>query len=77
MGASIAAAISELLKLGNLTLEERHLYDDNVLKLTKEWYSEYDKLETDEGSDNRLDDITDELRITLDAVVKAVRAKNT
>lgn len=76
MGASIAAAITELLKLGNLTLEERHLYDDNILKLTKEWYEEFDKLETDEGSDNRLDDITDELRLTLDAVIKTIRAKN-
>ena len=76
MGASLMAAIEQLLKLGNLTLEERHRYDDNILKLKKEWYEEFDKLETNEGSDNRLDDITDELRLTLDSVVEALRAKN-
>lgn len=76
MGASLIGAIEQLLKLGNLTLEERHRYDDNRLKLKKEWYKEFDKLETDEGSDNRLDDITDELRLLLDAVVEALGAKN-
>jgi polyhydroxyalkanoate synthesis regulator phasin len=76
MGASLIGAIEQLLKLGNLAFEERHRYDDNLLRLRKEWYEEFDKLETDQGSDNRLDDITDELRLTLDSVVEAIRAKN-
>lgn len=77
MGASLIGAIEQLLKLGNLTISERHLYDDNILKLKKEWYEEYSKLETDEGSDNSLVNIERELRLTLDAIVNSVRSKNT
>lgn len=77
MGASIVGAIEQLLKLGNLTLEERHRYDDNILKLKKEWYEEYDKLETEEGSDLALVTIERELRLLLDAVVNSLRSKNT
>lgn len=75
MGAAIIGAIEELLKLGNLTMEERHLYDDNILKLKKEWYEEFDKLETDEGSDRALGDIDLKLLLTLEAVVNSIRAK--
>lgn len=76
MGASWIGAIEQLLKLGNLTFEERHRYDDNILRLKKEWYEEFEKLETDEGSDNRLDDIERELRLLTDAIVETLRAKN-
>ncbi len=76
MGASLIGAIEQLLKLGNLAMEERHLYDDNLLKAKRKWYEEFDKLETEDGSDNALDDVTDELRLLLDAIVEATRAKN-
>lgn len=76
MVASLFGAIEQLLKLGNLTLEERHRYEDNVLKLSKEWYEEFDKLESKSGSDNRLDDITDELRLLTNAIVETLRTKN-
>lgn len=76
MGASLIGAIEQLLKLGNLAMAERHLYDDNILKLKKEWYEEYNKLETDEGSDLALVNIELKLRLTLDAVVNSVRSKN-
>ena len=76
MGASLLGAIEQLLRLGNLSLEEKHKYDDNLLKLKLEWNEVYDELETDNGSDVRLDNITDELCLVLDAVVEAIRAKN-
>jgi hypothetical protein len=76
MGASLIGAIEQLLKLGNLTMEEKHRYDDNLLKLKLQWNKAYDALETDDGSDILLDDITDELCLVLDAVVETVRAKN-
>jgi hypothetical protein len=76
MGAAVIGACEQLLKLGNLTIEERHLYDDNVLKLKKEYYAEMEKLETDQGSDLALDRINRELHLTLEAIVNSVRAKN-
>jgi hypothetical protein len=75
MGASIIGAIEQLLKLGNLTLEEKHQYDDNILKLKKKWYEEYDKLETEDGSDLALVNVERELLLVLDAVVNAHRSK--
>lgn len=76
MGASIIGAIEQLLKLGNLALEERHQYDDNILKLKKEWYEEYYKLETENGSDLALVTIEQQLLLVLDAVVNSIRSKN-
>ena len=76
MGAVLIGAIEQLLKLGGLAIEERHRYDDNLLRLRKEWYEEFAKLETPDGSDNRLDDIELELQLTLKSVVEALRAKN-
>jgi hypothetical protein len=76
MGPLLLGVLEQLLKLGNLTMEERHLYEDNVLKLKKEWYEEFQKLETDLGSDNALDDIELKLRLTTEALVETLRAKN-
>lgn len=76
MGSLLLGVLEQLLKLGNLTLEEKHLYEDNVLKLKKEWYEEYEKLETELGSDNALDDIELKLRLTTEALVQALRAKD-
>ena len=75
MGTLLLGVLEQLLKLGNLTMEERHRYEDNVLKLKKEWYEEFQKSEN-EISDNRLDDIELELRLLAEAVVEALRAKN-
>ena len=75
MGTLLLGVLEQLLKLGNLTMEERHRYEDNVLKLKKEWYEEFQKPEN-EISDNRLDDIELELRLLAEAVVETLRAKN-
>ncbi len=75
MGTLLLGVLEQLLKLGNFAMEERHRYEDNVLKLKKEWYEEFQKPEN-EISDNRLDDIELELRLLAEAVVEALRAKN-
>jgi hypothetical protein len=76
MGELLLGVLKELLHAGNLTLEEKHLYEDNVLKLEKEWYEEYDKLETELGSDNALDDVERKLRLTTKALVETLRSKH-
>lgn len=75
MGELLLGVLEQLLKLGNLTMEEKHRYEDNVLKLQKAWYEEYEKLETDMGSDNALDDIELQLRLTTKALVETLRSK--
>jgi polyhydroxyalkanoate synthesis regulator phasin len=75
MGTLLLGVLEQLLKLGNLTMEEKHRYEDDVLKLTKEWYEEFNKLETDLGSDNALDDIELKLRITTEALLETLRGK--
>lgn len=77
MGNLLLGVLEQLLKLGNLTMEEKHRYEDNVLKLKKEWYEEYKKLDSDEGSDSRLDDIELELRLLTESIVETLRTKNT
>lgn len=76
MGELLLGVLKELLHLGNLTLEEKHRYEDNVLKLEKEWYGEYNKLETDMGSDSALDDIELKLRLTTKALLETLRDKH-
>jgi len=75
MGTLLLGVLEQLLKLGNLTMEEKHLYEDNVLKLKVEWHEEFNKLETELGSDNALDDIELKLRITTQAILETLRAK--
>ena len=75
MGTLLLGVLEQLLKLGNLTMEEKHLYEDNVLKLKVEWHEEFNKLETELGSDNALDDIELKLRITTEAILETLRAK--
>ena len=73
MGELLLGVCKEILALANITLEERHKYEDNVLKLEKEWYEEFDKLETNMGSDNALVDIERELLLTTKALIEASR----
>ena len=76
MSSTLLLGIMEqVLKLGVLTVEEKHRYEDNILKLKKEYYEEFNKPET-EISDNRLDDIDLELRLTAEAFEQTLRAKN-
>lgn len=75
LGTLLLGVLEQLLKMGNLTLEEKHRYEDNVLKLKKAWYEEYAKLETDLGSDNALDDIELQLRLTTEALLETLRTK--
>lgn len=75
MGELLLGVLEQLLKLGNLTLEEKHRYEDNVLKLKKAWYEEYNKLESSMGSDNALDDIELQLRLTTEALLETLRGK--
>lgn len=76
MGELLLGVLEQLLKLGNLTLEEKHRYEDNILKLKKAWYEEYNKLESDMGSDNALDDIELQLRLTTEALLETLRSKS-
>jgi polyhydroxyalkanoate synthesis regulator phasin len=73
---SLLELLGQVVKLGVLTVEERHRYEDDVLKLKKAWYEEYNKLESDDGSDNALDDIKLQLSLTIEALNQTLRAKN-
>lgn len=76
MGKVLIGAIEQLLKLGNFVAEERHRYDDNLLKLRKEWYEEFSKVEAGTGSDDLLDHIDLQLQLLLKAVVDSLGAPN-
>lgn len=73
---SLLGLLEQVAKLGVLTVEERHQYDDDILKLKKAWYEEFNKLESDDGSDNALDDIKLQLSLTTTALTETLRAKN-
>lgn len=73
MGTVLIGALEQLLKLGVLVGEERHRYDDDLRELKEEWYEEYKKLETPEGSDNRLDELDLKLRLLGESIVEAHR----
>lgn len=75
MANLLLGILEQLLKLGTITLEERHKYEDNVLKLKKEFYEEFQKPEN-EISDSRLDDIELELRLVTEALLETLRTKN-
>lgn len=76
MVQTILGLLEQVVKLGVLTFEERHKYEDNILKLKKEWYEEFSKSD-DEISHNRLDTIQLELRLLSESVIEALRAKKT
>lgn len=76
MGTVLIGALEQLLKLGILIGEERHKYDDDLRKLKEEWYEEYRKLETDQGSDFAIDKLDERLRILGESIVAAIRTKN-
>ena len=76
MGTVLVGAIEQLLKLGNFIAEERHRYDDNLLKLRKEWYEEFAKVEAGTGSYDELDRIELQLHLLLKAVVDSLGAPN-
>lgn len=76
MSSPILGILNNLVRLGVLTAEEKHRYEDNILKARRKWYEEYDKLETEDGSDSALDDIELELRLLDEALEQAVRTKN-
>jgi hypothetical protein len=76
MGELLLGVLEQLLKFGNLTLEEKHRYEDDVKKLKEAWYEEYAKLETDMGSDSALDDIELKLRLTGEAILETYRSKH-
>lgn len=75
MVESLLGILEQVLKLGVLTVEERHRYDDDRKKLREAYYEEYNK-GPDEMSDNALDDIELKLRILADAITEAIRTKN-
>ena len=75
MATLILELLGQVLKLGVLGVEERHRYEDNILKLQKAFYEEYTKPD-DEISDNRLDDLDLELRLLGEAFIKTLKSKN-
>lgn len=76
MGTVLVGAIEQLLKLGNFALEERHRYDDNLLKLRRQWYEEYKRIEDGTGSDDTLVNVERELGLLLKAIVESLGASN-
>lgn len=68
----LLGVLQELLKVGGLAMEEKHRYEDNILKLKKEWYAEYQK-PIDEISHARLDELQLQLRLTGEAILEAIR----
>lgn len=75
MVESLLGILEQVLKLGVLTVEERHRYDDNLKKLKEAYYEEYNR-GPDEMSDNALDDIELKLRILNESIIQALRTKN-
>jgi glycogen debranching enzyme len=75
MATQLLAVLEQLLKLANLGVEEKHKYEDNILKLKKRYYEEFSKPE-DELSDNALDGIDLELRLLSEALLETLRTKN-
>lgn len=75
MFESLIGLLTVVGKLGILTVEERHKYDDNLLKITREWYEEYEK-PSNEISDVRLVELERELRLLTNAVINSLGAKS-
>lgn len=75
MVTALFGLLEQVLKLGVIAAEERHLYDDDLKRLKEEWYAEFNKPETD-MSDVVLDDIDLKLRILTESIEQALRAKN-
>lgn len=75
MATLLLGVLEELLKLGNFAAEEKHRYEDNILKVKKAYYEEFSRPEN-EISDSRLDDLDLELRLLTESLIEAVRDKN-
>lgn len=73
MFESILGLLTAVVKLGVLSVEERHKYEDNILKVKREWYEEYSK-PSNEISDVRLVELERELRLLTDAVINSLGA---
>jgi hypothetical protein len=74
MATQLLAVLEQLLKLGVLGVEEKHKYEDNILKLKKAYYEEFSRPE-DEISDNRLAELDLELRLVSEAFLATLGAK--
>lgn len=75
MGTLLLGIAEQLIRLGNFTMEEKHRYEDDILKLKKAYYEEFQRPEN-EISDSRLDDIDLQLRLFTESLIEAARAKN-
>lgn len=75
MATLLLGILEQVLKLGVLSMEEKHKYDDDILKLKKAYYVEYSRPEN-EISDNNLDDLDLQLRLLGESIEQALRAKN-
>lgn len=75
MATLLLGILEQVLKLGVLGVEERHKYEDNILKLKKDFYEEYTK-EDEHISDNRLDELDLELRLLGEAFIATLKSKN-
>lgn len=75
MATLLLGILEQVMKLGVLGVEERHKYEDNILKLKKDWYEEFGK-PTGEISDNRIDELDLQLRLLSESVIAALKSKN-
>ncbi len=72
----LLGVLEQLLKVGGLAMEEKHKYEDNILKLKKDWYDEFQK-PADEISHARLDELQLQLRLVGEAILEAARTAKT
>lgn len=74
MVSLLLGVLQELLKVGGLVMEERHRYEDNILKLKKAWYEEFQK-PADQISHARLDELQLQLRLLGESLLEALRTQ--
>lgn len=71
----ILGIIQEVLKLGVIIAEERHRYDDDILRIQRKFADEYAKPD-DEISDALLIEYERELQFLGEAVINSLKSKN-
>lgn len=74
MVSLLLGVLEQLLKVGGIALEEKHRYEDNILKIKKDWYAEFQK-PADQISHMRLDELQLQLRLLGEAILEATRTK--
>jgi hypothetical protein len=72
MVSLLLGVLEQLLKVGGIAMEEKHRYEDNILKIKKSWYEEFQK-PADQISHANLDELQLQLRLLGEAILEASR----